>query len=101
MVISLCGRQDVFLPCVSRLKDVLVTNAMISETKYEETYQDDPEKLKKKVSEEEARLERCGKTMNTIFLNVGDQVLRKIGRCTTTAAKTWSLLEALYMPKSL
>lgn len=38
--------------------------------------------------------------MNTIFLNVGDHVLRKTERC-TTAADTWSLLEALYVPKSL
>lgn len=85
---------------LSGLMDVLVTKASTLETTDEEIYQDDPEKLKNKVAKEEERIERCDKAMNTIFLNVGDQVLRNIGKC-TTAAKTWSFLEELYMPKPL
>lgn len=38
--------------------------------------------------------------MNLIFMSVGDQVLRKIDKC-TTAAQAWSLLDRLYMTQSL
>lgn len=92
-------RMNAYLS-VSGLKDVLVAKASSSEVKEDVTEEEDPDTKKKKASEEESRQERCEKAMNTIFLNVGDHVLRKIERC-TTAAETWALLEALYMAKSL
>lgn len=81
-------------------KDVLEEKISSSEVKEDVSEEEDPDTKKKKASDQESRMERCEKAMNMIFLNVGDHVLRKIERC-TTVAETWSLLEALYMPKLL
>lgn len=97
---SLWKRRMYAYLSVSGLKDVLVGKTSSSEVKEGDSDEEDSENKKKKIATEEARLERCEKAMNMIFLNVGDHVLRKIERC-TTAAETWSLLEALYLPKSL
>ena len=97
---SLWNRRMYAYVSVSGLKDVPAEKTLTSEVKEDGSGEEDPEAKKKKISHEESRLERCEKAMNMIFLNVGDHVLRKIERC-TTAAETWSLLEALYLPKSL
>lgn len=96
---SLWKRRMYAYLSVSGLKDVLVAKSPALETK-ETACDPDPEDTKKSLEAEESRLERCEKAMNMIILNVGDHVLRKIEKC-TTAAETWALLEALYMPKSL
>lgn len=97
---SLWKRRMYAYLSVSGLKDVLTEKASIPEVKADGSEEEDPEAKKKRIAMEESRLERCEKAMNMIFLNVGDHVLRKIERC-TTAEETWSLLEALYQPKSL
>lgn len=97
---SLWKRRMFAYLSVSGLKDVLVEQTSSSEVKGDDKKDQDPDTKKKEVADEASRLERCEKAMNLIFLNVGDHVLRKIERC-TTAAETWSLLETLYMPKSL
>ena len=97
---SLWKRRMYAYLSVSGLKDVLAEKTSTSEVKEDGSGEEDHEAKKKKISHEESRLERCEKAMNMIFLNFGDHVLRKIERC-TTAAETWSLLEALYLPKSL
>ena len=97
---SLWKRRMFAYLSVSGLKDVLVEKASSSEVKEDDSQEVDPDTKRKKVADEESRLERCENSMSTIFLDVGDHVLRKIERC-TTAAETWSLLESLYMPKSL
>ncbi|KAL0793897.1 hypothetical protein Bca101_065274 [Brassica carinata] len=97
---SLWKRRMYAYLSVSGLKDVLTEKASIPEVKTDGSEEEDPEAKKKRIAMEESRLERCEKAMNMIFLNVGDHVLRKIERC-TTAEETWSLLEALYQPKSL
>lgn len=97
---SLWKRRMYAYLSVSGLKDVLVAKASSSEVKSDGSEEDSEDVKLKKKSEEDSISERCEKSMNLIFLNVGDHVLRKIERC-TTAAETWSLLEALYLPKSL
>lgn len=97
---SLWKRRMYAYLSVSGLKDVLAEKASTSEVKVDGSEEDDPDVKKKNIATEESRLERCEKAMNMIFLNVGDHVLRKIERC-TTAAETWTTLEALYLPKSL
>lgn len=62
---------------------------VITESPKESSAIQDPEKIVKSE-----------KAMNLIVLNVGDHVLRKISHCTTAAAM-WTLLEKLYMSKSL
>lgn len=46
------------------------------------------------------KLEKDERAKDMIILNISNQVLRKIKHC-TTAASMWSLLERLYMSKSL
>lgn len=46
------------------------------------------------------KVEKDDRAKNLIILNISDHVLRKIKHC-TTAASIWSLLERLYMSKSL
>ena len=62
--------------------------------------EEDPEKKKKREADEVARLERCDRAKNVIFLNVADKVLRKIELC-ETAADAWSTLDRLFMIRSL
>lgn len=85
---------------MSWLKNVLVEKALSSEAKEEVLEEDDPDVKKKKIADQESRLEQCERAMKMNFLNVGDHVLRKIER-STTASETWSFQEDLYMPKSL
>ena len=82
---------------VQGLKDVLTEKAEDTETKDED---EEPEAKKKREEGETVRSERDEKALNLIFMSVGDQVLRKIDKC-TTAAQAWSLLDRLYMTQSL
>lgn len=68
------------------LKDVLIAQETKSSVKDDED--EDQDKKKKEEDAESARLNRCEKARNELFLNVGDKVLRKIDRC-TIAAETW------------
>lgn len=79
---------------VQGLKDVLTEKTQ--DPKELDPKEEDPEDLKKQVAEEATRSERDEKAMNLIFMSVGDQVLRKIDKC-TTAAQAWMLLDRLYM----
>jgi len=79
------------------LKDVVLGTTPKPLTEEEE---EDPEKRKKRDADEVARLERCDKAKNVIFLNVADKVLRKIELC-KTAAEAWETLDRLFMIRSL
>lgn len=83
---------------VQGLKDVLTERTQ--DPKELDPKDEDPEDLKKRIAEEATRSERDEKAMNLIFMSVGDQVLRKIDKC-TTAAQAWTLLDRLYMTQSL
>ena len=80
------------------LKDALTVKAPPPPLTAEE--EKDPEKKKKREADEVARLERCDRAKNVIFLNVADKVLRKIELC-ETAADAWSTLDRLFMIRSL
>lgn len=79
------------------LKDVVIGTSSLPLTAEEE---EDPEKRKKRDADDAARLERCDKAKNVIFLNVADKVLRKIELC-QTAAEAWGTLDRLFMIRSL
>lgn len=83
---------------VQGLKDVLTEKTQ--DPKELDPKEEDPEELKKRVADEATRSERDEKAMNLIFMSVGDQVLRRIDKC-TTVAQAWMLLDRLYMTQSL
>jgi len=60
------------------LKDVVIGTSSPPLTAEEE---EDSEKRKKRDADDAARLERCDKAKNVIFLTVADKVLRKIELC--------------------
>ena len=80
------------------LKDVVILKPPSPPLTEEE--EADLEKRKKRDADEAARLERCDKAKNVIFLNVADKVLRKIELC-ETAAEAWTTLDRLFMIRSL
>ncbi|CAL9217374.1 unnamed protein product [Arabidopsis halleri] len=80
------------------LKDVMTAKAPAPPLTAEE--EQNPETRKKRDADEAARLERCDKAKNVIFLNVADKVLRKIELC-ETAADAWATLDRLFMIRSL
>lgn len=82
---------------VQGLKDLLKEKPPVTERQIlEET----PEARKKRIEEEEERLERDDKALNMIFMYVNDLVLRKLDKC-TTAAQAWETLDRLYLAKTL
>ena len=83
---------------VQGLKDVIVPQSQALVIK--ESGEEDEDTKKKKDQDEAARLERDEKTMNLIFMSVGDHVLRKLDKC-STALEAWELLDRLYMAKTL
>lgn len=83
---------------VKGLKDVLTEST--SQALVTSDEDPDPDVKAKKQQDLVARSERDEKAMNMIFMCVGDQVLRKLDKC-TTAAQVWDLLDKLYMEKTL
>ena len=83
---------------ISGLKEALQGQAPFAPLTEEE--EEDPMKKKELIEKETTRIDISEKAMDTIFLNVGDKVLRKIEHY-KTAAEAWSLLDHLYMVKTL
>ena len=62
--------------------------------------EDESEESKPKTILDPIKLERDERAKDMIILNISNQVLQKIKHC-TMAASMWSLLERLYMSRSL
>lgn len=80
------------------VRDAIMERAPLPALTDEE--ESDPVKKKQRIEEEATRKGQCERALDTILLNVGDKVLRKIDR-SKTAAEAWSLLERLDMVQTL
>ena len=91
---------------VSGLKEVVLSDNFeieVTATKEEGKKGDDDDDsvtTESKTILDPVKLEKDEKAKDMIILNIGNQVLRKIKHCTTSASM-WSSLERLYLSKTL